>query len=124
MRTYCIHSELYSTLCGNLNEKETQKRGDVCKHIAVHFAMQRKHNTVKQLYSKTIKKKKVKDSDHFFMCLLIICVSSLENVGSDSLPIKKHWVLLILEPKVFSCIYFCMRVHYEIQDLQTLVPIL
>ena len=58
MRTYCIHSELYSTLCGNLNEKETQKRGDVYKHIAVHFAMHRKHNTVKQLYSKTIKKKK------------------------------------------------------------------
>jgi len=87
--------------------------------------MQQNHNTVKQLHSKTIKKKnKVEDSDHLFMCLLIICVPSLETVDSDPLPIKKHWVLSILELQAFSCIYFCMRVHYEIQDLQTLVTIL
>ena len=26
--------ELYSVLCGNLNGKEIQKRGDICMHIA------------------------------------------------------------------------------------------
>ena len=29
------HKELYSVLCGDLNGKEIQKRGDKCKHMAV-----------------------------------------------------------------------------------------
>ena len=64
---------------GNLNEKETQKRGDMCKHIAVHFAMHRKHNTVKQLYSKTIKKKKGSGLWSFFHVLIAhLCISFRE----------------------------------------------
>ena len=30
MRTYCIHKELYSVLCGDLNGKAIQKSGDTC----------------------------------------------------------------------------------------------
>ena len=29
-----VHRELYSVLCGDLNGKEIQKRGDVCIQIA------------------------------------------------------------------------------------------
>ena len=34
MGTYCIEQGTYPVLCGNLNEKEILKRGDICKHIA------------------------------------------------------------------------------------------
>ena len=34
MRTYCTAQEPYSVLCGDLNEKEIQKGGDICIHIA------------------------------------------------------------------------------------------
>ena len=35
MRTYSTaqHRELYSVLCGDLNGKEIQKRGDICIRI-------------------------------------------------------------------------------------------
>jgi len=28
------HRELYSVLCGDLNGKEIQRRGDICVHVA------------------------------------------------------------------------------------------
>ena len=34
MRTYCLHRELSAVLCGDLDGKEIQKRGDTCKHMA------------------------------------------------------------------------------------------
>ena len=43
--------ELYSVLCGDLNRKESQKRRDICIHMADSFAVLQKHNIVKQLHS-------------------------------------------------------------------------
>ena len=40
-----LHRELYSMLCGNLNEKEIQKRGDICKHIVYSFSFTLETNT-------------------------------------------------------------------------------
>ena len=34
MRTYCVSQATRVSALGDLNEKETQKRGDTCKHIA------------------------------------------------------------------------------------------
>ena len=34
MRACCQHRELCSVPCGDINGKEIQKRGDVCKHTA------------------------------------------------------------------------------------------
>ena len=34
MTTYSIAQGLYSKLCGDLNGKEIQKRGDICIHTA------------------------------------------------------------------------------------------
>ena len=43
--------ELYSALCGDLNGKEIQKRGDLCTHLADSLYSRDLHNIVKQLYS-------------------------------------------------------------------------
>ena len=53
MRTYCIARELYSVLCGDLNEKEIQKRGDIHIYIANSLCRTGETNTtlLKQLYS-------------------------------------------------------------------------
>ena len=32
--------ELDSRLCGDLNGKKIQKRGDICIHTLIHFAVQ------------------------------------------------------------------------------------
>ena len=34
MRTYCMHRELYSLLCGDLNGKEILKRRNICTQKA------------------------------------------------------------------------------------------
>ena len=34
MRTYWTAQGTYSVLCGDLNGKEIQKRGDICSHLA------------------------------------------------------------------------------------------
>ena len=39
------HRELYSMLCGNLNEKEIQKRGDICKQRVHSFSFTVEINT-------------------------------------------------------------------------------
>ena len=50
--------ELYSTLCGDLNGKETPKRGYMYTYSSFAVLYSRnQHNTVKQLYSNTTKKK-------------------------------------------------------------------
>ena len=39
MRTYCIAQGTHSVLCGDLNGKEIQKRGDICIHRASLVAL-------------------------------------------------------------------------------------
>ena len=66
-----MHRELYLVLCGDLNEKEIQKKGDACIHMVIHFAVQQKQiqqceTTAPQLKNKhshtKSKKKQVFDS--------------------------------------------------------------
>ena len=45
------HQELYSVLCGDLNRKEIQKRGDICICIADSLCCTVENNIIKQLYS-------------------------------------------------------------------------
>ena len=42
------HIKLYSVLCGDLNSKETQKRGDICIHIAEALCCTVETNTTLQ----------------------------------------------------------------------------
>lgn len=52
MRTCCPPLvALNSALCGNLNVKEVQKRGDICIMHALHCTIETLHNMVNQLYS-------------------------------------------------------------------------
>ena len=52
--------EPYSVLCGDLNGKEIQKRGNICIHIVIHFAVQQKQtqHSKATIHQKNSKKKK------------------------------------------------------------------
>jgi len=65
-------------ICGDLNGKETQGRGDVCMHVGLHFAVQWKLTqhckaTVLQLKNRIIhpKKKKIRSCGGYTnLCML------------------------------------------------------
>lgn len=43
MRAYCRAQDLYSMLCRDINGKEIQKRGDICKQKQlIRFTVQQK----------------------------------------------------------------------------------
>ena len=47
----------------------------------------------------------ISDAEHLFMCLLAICMSSLENIYSGLLPIFLIWLFVFLMLSFMSCSY-------------------
>ena len=60
MRTYCKQKELYSVLCGNLNGKEIQKRGNICIYTTDSFYCKAEVNTILESNYTLIKIKNLK----------------------------------------------------------------
>ena len=57
MRTDYMAQELYLMLCGDINGKEIQKRGDICIHVADSLCCTAETNILNQLHFNKIKKK-------------------------------------------------------------------